>query len=121
VLKNQTVTSGGLSAMQWRMCEVQLAADGTFTATNVPPFVFAAPPISSLTALVSGSGTWQLGGVGGVDNGWGKHKTHWGVHLKSQGARLESLGFSGDKPPYGLIFTIGDPDSGTVMILERLK
>jgi hypothetical protein len=107
--------------MQGRPCIVELAADGTFVATNVPPFVFGAPPITSLSSLVSRRGSWQLGGVGGVDNGSGRTKTHWGVYLKSKAPQLQSPGFTGDKPPYGLIFTIGDPDSGTVMILEKTK
>lgn len=121
VLKDQTVVGGGLSAMQGRPCVVELAADGTFVATNVPPFVFGAPPMTSLSSLVSGRGTWQLDSVGGVDNGAGKIKTHWGAHLDSQSPQIQSPGFTGDKPPYGLIFTIGDPDSGTVMILEGAK
>ena len=121
VLKDQTVVSGGLTAMQGRPCVVELAADGTFTATNVPPLVFGAPPISSLSSLVSGAGTWQIDSVGSVGNGSGKLKTHWGVHLESQAPQMQSPGFTGDKPPYGLIFTIGDPDSGTVMVLERVK
>jgi len=121
MLKDQTVVSGGLSAMQGRPSFVELAADGTFVATNVPPFVFGARPITSLSSLVSGRGAWQLDSVGGVENGTGKIKTHWGVHLGSQSPQIQSPGFTGDKPPYGLIFTIGDPDSGTVMILERAK
>lgn len=121
VLKDQTVVKGGLSAMQGRPCAVDLAADGTFVATNVPPFVFGAPPVTSLSSLVSATGTWRLNSVGGIDNGTGKIKTHWGAHLDSQSPQIQSPGFTGDKPPYGLIFTIGDPDSGTVMILERAK
>jgi hypothetical protein len=76
VLKDQTVASGGLSAMQGRPCIVELTVDGTFTATNIPPFVFGAPPISSLSSLVSGSGTWRLDSVGSVDSGSGKLKTY---------------------------------------------
>ena len=121
VLNGQTIVSGGLSAMQGRNCFVELAADGTFVATNVPPFVFGAPPITSLSSLVSGAGTWRLESVGGVDSGTGNIKTHWGVRLESQPIQFDAPGFTGDKPPYGLIFTIGDPDSGTVMILERAK
>jgi len=121
VLKDQTIVSGGLSAMQGRTCFVELAADGTFVATNLPPFVFGAPPITSLSSLVAGSGKWQLDSVGGVDSGTGNIKTHWGVHLDSPSPQIQSPGFTGDKTPYGLIFTIGDPDSGTVMILERAK
>lgn len=120
VLKDQTVVSGGLSAMHGQPCVVELAADGTFVASNVPPFAFRAPPIS-LSSLVSSEGTWQLDSVGSIGNGSGKMKTHWGAHLESQSPQVESPGFTGDKPPYGLIFTIGDPDSGTVMILEKTQ
>lgn len=118
VLQDQTLVSGGLSAMRGRPCEVILAADGTFTAANVPPFEFRDPPIASLDSLVSGSGPWQIESVGSVDDGMGKLKTHWGVRLGSMERPLTFAGFTGQDSPYGLIFTIGDPDSGTVMILR---
>jgi len=121
VLTKQTVVSGGSSAMQGRPCVVVLAADGTFKATNVPPYERGAPPISSLDALVSGSGTWQLDQVGSIGGGFSKQKPHWGVWLTARGRPVASPGFTGDKPPYGLIFTIGDGDAGTVMILERAE
>jgi hypothetical protein len=120
-LRNQTIMAGGLTALQGRSCVVNLAADGTFTATNVPEYTFGTPPTNFLNSLVSGSGTWQFDDVGSVDNGTGKLKTHWGVRLATEGEKMASPGFTGKKPPYGLIFTIGDPDSGTVMILERAK
>jgi len=117
-LQDQTIVSGGPSVMQGRSCVVVLAADGPFTAPNVPPFEFGAPPISSLDSLVSGSGTWRLESVGSIDSGFGEPKTHWGVRLGSLDHPLAFAGFTGDKAPYGLIFTIGDPDTGTVMILK---
>jgi len=118
LLQDQTLVSGGTTAMHGRTCEVVLSADGTFAATNVPPFEFGAPEISSLDSLVSGSGRWRIESVGSIDNGFGKPKTHWGVRLGSVGHPLAFAGFTGQEAPYGLIFTIGDPDSGTVMILR---
>ncbi len=118
VLQDQTLVPGGASAMRGRPCEVVLAADGTFTATNVPPFDFSAPPISSLDELASGSGRWEVESVGSIDSGLGGRKTHWGVRLGSAGHPMAFAGFTGQGPPYGLIFTIGDPDGGTVMILN---
>jgi hypothetical protein len=120
-LKDQTLTSGGLSALGGRSCLVVLAANGTFTATNVPPSVFGAPPTNFLGSLVTGSGTWRIDRVGGVDNGRGSVKTHWGIYLDSQATKMQPPGLTGNKPPYGLIYTLGDPDSGTVMIFERAK
>lgn len=118
-LKDQTIVLGGVSAMKGRPCVVELAADGTFTATNVPPFSPGAPPINSLKHLVSGSGTWRLEGVGAVDDGSGQLKTHWGVRLDSPAPKLDAPGLTSNQPPYGLIYSIGDPDSGTVMLFER--
>jgi hypothetical protein len=48
---------GGLSAMQGRPCVVELAADGTFIATNAPLFDVGVPPMTSLSSFVSGTGT----------------------------------------------------------------
>lgn len=44
-----------------------------------------------------------------------------GVSLKSDDADLDSSGLTGRKPPYGLIYTLGDPDSGKAMIFERTR
>ncbi len=120
VLKEQTVVSGGLSAMQGRSCVVELAADGTFKATNAPPHWHGGPAVSSLDLLVSGSGTWRLDELGTVAGGFRKPRPCWGIVLESRGAYvLEPAKLTGDKPPYGLLFTIGDGDAGTVMILEK--
>ncbi len=120
VLTKQTVVNGGLPAMQGRPCVVELAADGTFKATNVPPRWQGGTALSSLDLLVSGSGTWRLAELGSVAGGFRKAKPYWGVVLESRGAYvLESAKLTGAKPPYGLIFTIGDGDAGTAMILEK--
>ncbi len=118
-LVKQTVTAGDLAAMNGRLCVVELRADGTFSAANVPPFTFGSAD-ASLTTLVSASGAWRVESVGSVDDGWSA-KNHWGVHLDSGTVRLQSAGLTGRKAPYGLIFTVGDPDSGQAMFLERIK
>lgn len=119
VLTDQTVVAGGLSTMNEKSCVVELQADGTFTAANVPPWELGSPPASLLSKLLSGSGTWRIDSVGSVDDGWGPLKTHWGVYLDSRDAKMMPVGLTGQAPPYGLIFTLGDPDSGTVMILAK--
>lgn len=83
MLTRQTLTPDGLAALQGKRCTIELRADGTFTATNVPP--------------------WK----------------HWGVYLESDAVDLDPPGLTGRKPPYGLIYTLGDPDSGDAMIFER--
>ena len=34
---------------------------------------------------------------------------------------MQPVGLTGKKPPFGLIFTLGDPDSGDAMMLARVK
>ncbi len=119
VLTNQTVTQGGISDLQGRLCVVELRADGTFIATNLPPSSSGSPRARFLSTLVSGSGTWHIESVREIDNGIGKLKTHWGIYLDSHPLKFQLAGLTGKKAPYGMIFTLGDPDSGTVMILEK--
>jgi hypothetical protein len=120
-LTSQTVTTGGLSVLTGRHCVVELRPDGTFTASNVPPWEIGSPGTNFFNVLLSSSGTWSVGSVGSVDDGRRPLKTHWGVDLNSETAKIRPAGLTGKKPPYGLIFTLGDPDSGTVMILEKAR
>jgi hypothetical protein len=121
VLTEQTAVKGDLAAFDGHPCVVELRPDGTFAATNVPPWEMGGPGPSFMTTLCSGTGKWRIGSVGGVDSGSGHAKTHWGVYLDSEATKLEPAGLTGQKPPFGLMFTLGDPDSGEVMILERAK
>jgi hypothetical protein len=95
---------------------VELRADGTFAATNVPPWELREPGTNFFTSLVNGTGKWEKGSTGTLDPG---RKTIWGVNLRTPDNRFHSASFTGDKPPYGLIFTLGDPDSGNAVILKR--
>lgn len=120
-LKQQTVTTDGLSAFGGRLSMVELVADGSFVATNVPSRTLAHAPQKDgniFATLLNGSGRWRIGAVGGVDNGLGE-RTHWGVYLDSPVADIEPAGLTGARPPYGLIFNLGDPDLGQAMVFER--
>jgi len=103
------------------MCMIDLRADGSFTATNVPPWELDSPGMNFFSALVSGSGKWRIDSVGSIDDGSRPLKTHWGVYLDSDTAKMMPAGLTGQKPPYGLIFTLGDPDSGDAMIFQKAK
>ncbi len=121
VLTSQTLTSGGLAALRGMACSIELRADGTFIATNVPPWQDGFPPTNFFDTLISGSGTWRIDSVGSVDDGRKPLKTHWGVYLDSPTTKFGAPGLSSSKPPYGLIYTLGDPDSGEALILEHKK
>lgn len=121
VLASQTFTRDGLAALQGRTCLIELRADGTFVATNVPPWQSGFPSTNFFNTLISGSGTWRIDSVGSVDDGQKPLKTHWGVYLDSPTIKFDAPGLSSPKPPYGLIYTLGDPDGGEALILERMK
>lgn len=118
VLTSQTITRGGLEVLDGKICSIQFRADGTFIASNVPPRQEGFPAENFFDTLISGSGTWRIASVGSVKRG-PKLLTCWGVDLDSPNAKFESVGLSGAKPPYGLIYTLGDPDSGEALILKR--
>lgn len=95
---------------------VELRADGTFTAKNVPPWRVDPLDARFLASLVSGEGRWQKSPVGtrGPEGA-----EIWGVYLHTPDKGLLPAKLTGSKPPYGLIFTLGDPDSGHAVILSR--
>ena len=119
-LTSQSVKRDGLAVMQGHPCFIELRADGTFIATNVPPLLLDSPGTNFFSTLISGSGTWHLDSVGSVGGGAGTTtKTWWGVDLDSTVTRYQHVGLSGAKSPYGLIYTLGDPDEGMSLILEK--
>lgn len=95
---------------------VELHADGTFAATNVPPWMLEDPGTNFFRSLLTGSGKWEKATLGTLDPG---QKRIWGVYLRTPDNRFEPANFTGDMPPYGLIFTLGDPDSGYAVILRK--
>ena len=82
-------------------------------------FSLICPDTNFFSRLASGSGTWHLDRVGSVANGAGAAKTHWGISMDPAVVRFQPVGLSGAKSPYGLIYTLGDPDEGMALILER--
>jgi hypothetical protein len=120
-LTEQTITPDGPAALGGKPCVVELHEDGTFLARNVPP-----PPVDEtsrnfFSRLVSTEGRWHIDRVGSIDDGNRPLKTHWGLRLDAGPAAtpVRPVGLIGNRSPYGLIFTIGDPDGGHVLILEK--
>ena len=95
---------------------VELHADGTFAATNVPPWELCTPSARFFASLISTTGKWEKVTLGILDPG---QRDIWGVRLHTPGSNIHPAFFTGDQPPYGLMFTLGDPDSGHAVILRR--
>lgn len=95
---------------------VELRADGTFSATNVPPWELDTPKPSFFESLLSGTGHWEIGKMGQLDPG---AHTIWGVYLRDPANKMMPAYFTGEKPPYGLIFELGDPDSGYAILMKK--
>ncbi len=121
VLTNQSVQSGGLERLPGKASSIELHEDGTFTAVNLPPSGSDADDEQFFNKLVSDSGTWKVTSVGSIANGGQPPKTHWGVGFTCETAEIMPGGLTGSGPPYGLLFTIGDPDRAKSMCFEREK
>jgi hypothetical protein len=96
--------------------KVEIREDGTFTATNIPPWNLDEPDKDFLSVLQSGQGKWEISEMGTLDPG--SHQL-WGIYFRTNDNRFHPANFTGNKPPYGLIFTLGDPDSGHAIILKK--
>jgi hypothetical protein len=116
----QTLTTNGVAQFSGQLPSIDLRVDGTFSATNIPPWGISFPDTNFLITLVSGSGQWSIESVGSVDNG-ATLQTIWGVRLDPSNGKavFDFPKLMGTNSPYGLIFTLGDPDSGHVMIFGR--
>jgi hypothetical protein len=120
-LTQQNIVSGDLEFLQGRRCVLDLHSDGTFSITNYPFWSEAFSMTNSkLKSFISQTGRWSCAEVGGVSDGK-TYKRNWGIQFSNTTTNLDSLALTGQAPPYGLIMTYGDPDSGTVMIFERKK
>jgi hypothetical protein len=119
-LTEQTISPDGLSVLQGRQCQFDLRSDGTFSVTNYPTWSYAFSDGSGkFVAFVSGAGHWSCDTVGTVSDG-STSQSYWGVRFTDCNTNIDdALAFTGKAPPYGLIMTYGDPDSGTVMIFKK--
>jgi hypothetical protein len=99
-----------------RNIKVDLRSDGTFTATNIPPWELKDPDNKFFSELLSGEGKWEKDVLGRLDPG---SKEIWGIYLRSNHNKFHPAQLTGEKPPYGLIFTLGDPDSGNAILLKK--
>lgn len=95
---------------------VELRADGSFQATNAPPWVIGQPQAEFYFNCVSDTGHWSIDRMGTVSPG---DRPIWGVYLRDPGNRIHPAHITGAKGHYGLIFTIGDPDQGHAIMLRR--
>lgn len=112
-LASQTVSAGGLAVLEGRPCTIELRADGTFCATNVPgERDFPGPDF--FDTLVTVSGTWR---VEVVAHGF-SFQTFWGARFDSEGAEVPSALLIGRKPPFGLELTLVE---GHSMIFKRVE
>lgn len=95
---------------------VEIRPDGTFSATNVPPWELDTPKTDFFESLLSGTGRWEIGRMGTLDPGG---HTIWGVYLRDPANKMHPANFTGKKAPYGLMFQLGDPDSGYVVLMKK--
>ncbi|MBW8686469.1 hypothetical protein [Chitinophaga rhizophila] len=99
---------------------ISLKADSTYEVKNIPD-VFntdSATGKINLTGYYSTHGKWEISSVGSVDYGSGLDK-HWGLLLTGFDKEYASIGLMGNKPPYEILVTLGDPDAGEVMIFSK--
>lgn len=96
--------------------KLTLFPDGTFKGINIPPNTLSSPDKNFFSTLLSGDGEWKLGTIGTLGPG---QKKIWGVYLRDSEDRFHSPSLTGEKAPYGLIFTLGDPDTGDAVILRK--
>ena len=119
VLKEQTLTDENLDFLQGKQATLEISANSTFTTTNFPIWLEKTDITDyKVNKLLSVTGEWKIGKVGSVSSDGNDIKSIWGIHFSGE---IDSAGLTGDKPPYGLIFTYGDPDNGDVMIFEKAE
>ena len=91
--------------------ELTLSSDGTFSMRNMPDW-WSDGFGKSHQRFESGSGTWE------IQRDLGPLTTIYVVKLQFPEI-WKTVNLSGQKPPYQLHITLGDPDSGEYMLFER--
>lgn len=116
ILDQQTLTDN-LSDKQRQQAKIIIYPDSTFKAISIP---YSLDPVSfKFEAPVSATGKYTTNIIGGINKGSGKIADEWGMVMSGLPESLTYIGFMGDKPPYKLIITFGDPDEGAVMIFKK--
>lgn len=95
---------------------VEFRSDGTFLATNVPPRELDTPKPDFFESLLHGTGNWEIDKMGTLDPG---ARPIWGVYLRDPAGKMLPARFTGQKAPYGMIFQLGDPDSGYAILMKK--
>ena len=109
---------------------IELRENGTFSAKNVPPWQGDLPQPDFFDTLITGTGQWEMKTMGLLQPG---NLPIYGVYLRN-GPKMTSptppgkdpfeglmspAQLTGNKPPYGMIFQIGDPDSGYAILMKK--
>jgi hypothetical protein len=98
--------------------KIVIYSDSTYRAINVADFEGKIGFQDN--GIINKTGKWNIETVGGIANGSGGVDNVWGIALTSMPENLQHIGFMGEKPPYKLIVTYGDPDTGAVMIFRKI-
>jgi hypothetical protein len=117
ILERQTVDRT-LPDDRFKAAVITFNPDSTFKASNLPEFSRAVR--LKYHGLVSAEGKWHTAIIGTIASySSSATKSHWGIQLTALPQNLRYIGLMGDRPPYKLIITFGDPDAGEVMIFRK--
>jgi len=119
-LQECTLIHCDLADLHGRICSLELKSDGTFIGKGIPPRSMSSPQEGFLDTLLDVTGTWKVGFVGDVDNGF---KSTWvyGLHLESQGGIVAWPHLMGNEPPYDILFSLSDPDEQQALIFKKAR
>lgn len=119
LLKQQTLTVGGLGFLNDNQATIELHSDGTFSAANFPQWEETNSGSYRFAVLKSTKGVWHSETAGGVSDGNESDlKMAWQIVFEPPLSNaVANLG--NNQKPYRLIFTYGDGDSGTVMFFDQ--
>lgn len=96
--------------------KIIICSDGSYEVKNLPVFESSG---TSYTGLITTNGKWKIMSVGSIDDGSGNLKTHWGIFMPELPINLRYAGLMNSISPYGIIWGIGDPDEGRIIMFEK--
>lgn len=115
-LKEQTIIDGNLDFIQGKPSTIKINIDGSYKATNFPNWMEREEANNNHPKLISETGTWRIDEIGSISSKDGTINV-WGIRFSG----IETANLTKNTPPHGLIFSYGDPDSGDVMIYEKIE